>query len=67
MNTDLSETRLLAALDMPALDFWGEAPVQTTRQPTARTFRLKYFDDGKIGQIFIETGYGKMNNTPPTG
>jgi hypothetical protein len=35
----MSETELIADLDLPALDLWGETEVQTTRQPTARVLR----------------------------
>ena len=33
------ETPLLPDLDLPALDLWGEGPVQRGNQPTARVFR----------------------------
>lgn len=33
------ENLLLADLELPQLDLWGEAPVQTTRQPTPRVLR----------------------------
>jgi hypothetical protein len=40
MNTNQqSETPLLADLDLPGLDLWGESPVQTTKQPTASVLR----------------------------
>jgi hypothetical protein len=34
-----AQTPLLTDLDLPSLDLWGEAPVQSTRQPTARALR----------------------------
>ena len=32
-------TPLIPAIDLPAMDLWGEPPVQHTGQPTARTLR----------------------------
>jgi hypothetical protein len=40
---DRSKT-LLADLDLPQLDLWGESQVQTTRQPTARVLRREAKD-----------------------
>ena len=53
-------------MDLPALDLWGEAPIQTTRQPTARVLRREAKEQFRRG-LKRETLRELIPTPPATG